>query len=124
MKPGPSRQHFYHFDSPSLDPLFTIKVGQFSSIPWLRFTSIEHRVFRFKSADIPSVSWGKFSPEATGKLLVTFSVQADQGFVDAYHIYHLGEKLREEIERGSSLVNVNPRPRPLTSLASRARSER
>ncbi len=31
MKPGPSRQHFYHFDSPSLDPLFTIKVGQFLS---------------------------------------------------------------------------------------------
>ncbi len=68
-----------------------------TSIPWLRFTSIEHPVFKFKSADIPSVSWGKFTVSGEGKLLVPFSVQAHHGFVDGYHIHLLGETLREEI---------------------------
>ncbi len=68
-----------------------------TSIPWLRFTSIEHPVFRMRSADIPSVSWGKFCEGAPGKLLIPFSVQAHHGFVDAYHIHQLGECLKANL---------------------------
>lgn len=69
-----------------------------TSIPWLKFTSIEHPVFKFKSADIPGLAWGKFSDGAAGKLLIPFSVQAHHGFVDGFHIHLLGEKIKAEIQ--------------------------
>ena len=67
-----------------------------TSIPWLDFTSIQHPVFKFKSADIPSIAWGKFK-KIDGKIVVSLSVQAHHGFVDGYHIHELGETLREQI---------------------------
>lgn len=74
-----------------------------TSIPWLDFTSIQHPVFKFKSADIPSIAWGKFTRESDGKISMPFSVQAHHGFVDGYHIHLLAEALKEEIEKGISL---------------------
>lgn len=68
-----------------------------TSLPWMKFTSIEHPVYRMKSADIPSVAWGKFTEIPNGKFLVPFSVQAHHGFVDGHHIYLLGETLRRRI---------------------------
>lgn len=68
-----------------------------TSIPWLRFTSIEHPVFRLKSADIPSISWGKFTPSGDNKLQIPFSVQAHHGFVDAFHIHQLAEAIAVKI---------------------------
>lgn len=67
-----------------------------TSLPWLKFTSIEHPVFRFKSADIPAVAWGRFT-KSNGKILVPFSVQAHHGFVDGYHMHLLGEKIKAVI---------------------------
>ncbi len=64
-----------------------------TSIPWLRFTSIEHPVYKFKSADIPSISWGKFTTDDKGTLKIPFSVQAHHGFVDAFHIHQLAETI-------------------------------
>jgi chloramphenicol O-acetyltransferase type A len=69
-----------------------------TSLPWLRFTSIQHPVYRFKSADIPSIAWGKFIDAEDGKILVPFSVQAHHGFVDGYHIHLLGETLKNTLE--------------------------
>lgn len=68
-----------------------------TSLPWLDFTSIQHPVFKFKSADIPSVAWGKFSPDGNGKINFPLSVQVHHGFVDGYHIHLLGESLKNEI---------------------------
>jgi len=64
-----------------------------TSIPWMKFTSIQHPVFKFKSADIPSIAWGRFDETKKGMLSIPFSVQAHHGFVDAYHIYELTQKL-------------------------------
>lgn len=75
-------------------------------LPWLKFTSIEHPVFRFKSADIPSIAWGKFTPAADGKLLVPFAVQAHHGFVDGFHIHLLGESVKKTIS--GLLAGSNP----------------
>lgn len=69
-----------------------------TSLPWFRFTSIQHPVFKFKSADIPSIAWGKFIPTDKNKLLIPFSVQAHHGFVDGYHIHLLGELISEKID--------------------------
>ncbi len=73
-----------------------------TSLPWLRFTSIEHPVYRFKSADIPSISWGKFSADQKGLLRIPFSVQAHHGFVDGHHIHLLGQTLRKWIQHTST----------------------
>lgn len=67
-----------------------------TSIPWLDFTSIQHPVYQFKSADIPSIAWGKFVKTGDG-IKVSLSVQAHHGFVDGYHIHELGEALRQTI---------------------------
>lgn len=68
-----------------------------TSIPWLDFTSIQHPVAKFESADIPSIAWGKFRSEANGKLMMPFSVQAHHGFVDGYHIHLLAQEISREI---------------------------
>lgn len=66
-------------------------------IPWLAFTSIQHPLADASTQDIPSFAWGKFSAAADGELLLPFSVQAHHGFVDGFHIYQLGERIRAEL---------------------------
>ena len=72
-----------------------------TSIPWLDFTSIEHPVFKFKSADIPSIAWGKFNKIPNG-ISFSFAVQAHHGFVDGYHIHLLGETIRKNLNKSMS----------------------
>jgi chloramphenicol O-acetyltransferase type A len=67
-----------------------------TSIPWLDFTSIQHPVYQWKSADIPSIAWGKFK-QSNDEISMPFSVQAHHGFVDAYHIYQLASLLQKKI---------------------------
>lgn len=69
-----------------------------TSIPWLDFTSIQHPVMKFKSADIPSIAWGKFKESGSGKITMPFSVQAHHGFVDGYHIHLLAEEISNQIK--------------------------
>ena len=69
-----------------------------TSIPWLDFSSIQHPVFKFKSADIPSMAWGKFENGSNGRITMPFSVQAHHGFVDGYHIHLLAEGIKKQLE--------------------------
>jgi chloramphenicol O-acetyltransferase type A len=69
-----------------------------TSLPWLDFTSIQHPVYKFKSADIPSLAWGKFTTEGNGELTMSFSVQAHHGFVDGFHIHQLAEEITNQIK--------------------------
>ena len=69
-----------------------------TSIPWLKLNSIEHPVYKYRSADIPSIAWGKFTNSLDSKLIIPLSVQAHHGFVDAYHIHLLAELLKKKIE--------------------------
>ena len=69
-----------------------------TSIPWLDFTSIQHPVHKFKSADIPSIAWGKFKANGDDSLTMPFSVQAHHGFVDGYHIHLLAGEISDQIK--------------------------
>lgn len=69
-----------------------------TSIPWLDFTSIQHPVFKFKSSDIPSVAWGKFTPKENNKMTFPLSLQAHHGFVDGFHIHEFSKTLSETIK--------------------------
>lgn len=68
-----------------------------TSIPWLRLTAIEHPAYKYKSADIPSIAWGKFISLSDQQLLIPLSIQAHHGFVDAFHIHQLAETLKAKI---------------------------
>ncbi|MCM2351760.1 MAG: CatA-like O-acetyltransferase [Bacteriovoracaceae bacterium] len=70
-----------------------------TSIPWLDFTSIQHPVKKYKSADIPSIAWGKFKSLDNGRLTMPFSVQAHHGFVDGFHIHQLAEAIAHSIDQ-------------------------
>lgn len=74
-----------------------------TSIPWLDFTSIQHPTAKFKSADIPSLAWGKFRSNGEGEMSMPFSVQAHHGFVDGYHIHLLAQEVAAEVERLMSI---------------------
>lgn len=66
-------------------------------IPWIDFTSIQHPVRVYKSADIPSIAWGKMTETGKNTLIMPFSIQAHHGFVDGHHIHLLGEEIRKTI---------------------------
>lgn len=68
-----------------------------TSLPWIDFTSIQHPVGKFKSADVPSLAWGKFTTLPDEKISMPFSVQAHHGFVDGYHIHLLSEEIKKVI---------------------------
>jgi chloramphenicol O-acetyltransferase type A len=69
-----------------------------TSLPWLDFTSIQHPVYKYKSADIPSIAWGMFRSEANQELSMSFSIQAHHGFVDGYHFHLLAEEIKNQIK--------------------------
>ena len=66
-------------------------------IPWLDFTSIQHPVYKAKSADIPSIAWGKFTKTNDG-ITFPFSVQAHHGFIDGLHIHRLAQSIQRVIK--------------------------
>lgn len=69
-----------------------------TSMPWLQLNSIQHPVFEYKSYDIPSLAWGRFSDaRQDGKMTLPFSVQAHHGFVDGYHVHLLAEAIAARI---------------------------
>ena len=70
-----------------------------TSIPWLEFTSIQHPVRKFSSADIPSIAWGKFKSTGNGTIQMPFSVQAHHGFVDGHHVHLLAAELEKNLKQ-------------------------
>jgi len=85
--------------SEGLSPLDHKRNVYITCMPWLQLSAIEHPIFLHKTADIPSLAWGKFGAERDGMMSLPFSVQAHHGFADGYHIYQLGEAIKERIAR-------------------------
>lgn len=67
-----------------------------TSIPWMRFTSIQHPVFDLAKVHVPSFAFGKFHIEQ-GKIRFPFSVQAHHGFVDGLHMHQLEVALKNQL---------------------------
>ncbi|MFB9242829.1 hypothetical protein IV454_20870 [Massilia antarctica] len=66
-------------------------------MPWLDMRAIEHPIFCHRSADIPSLAWGKFSAPAGESMTVPLSVQAHHGFVDGYHVHVLAQAIARRV---------------------------
>lgn len=56
----------------------------FTTLPWLRFSSLSHPRIFSKNQSIPKISTGKLTEE-NGKLMMPVAVHAHHGLVDGYH---------------------------------------
>lgn len=73
-------------------------VIEFSSIPWVDFTSLSHaRSFSYKNSS-PKISFGKLN-EKDGKLVMPVSVHVHHGICDGYHVGLFYLYFQEELNR-------------------------
>lgn len=73
-------------------------VIQFSSIPWINFTSLSHaRSFSYKDSS-PKISFGKLT-EKDGRFLMPISVHVHHGLMDGYHVGLFYEYFQEEMNK-------------------------
>jgi chloramphenicol O-acetyltransferase type A len=72
-----------------------------TSLPWLDFTSIQHPVGNYQSADVPCIAWGKFKEDGE-KIFLPLSIQVHHGLADGLHISEFSQDLfrtvKEQIE--------------------------
>lgn len=72
-----------------------------TSLPWMKFSFIQHPVFNLKKNHIPSFAFGKF--DIQGEVLkFSFAVQAHHGFVDGFHMHQLEVALKKNLREGLS----------------------
>lgn len=69
---------------------------QFSSLPWIEFTSLSHaRSFSYRDSS-PKISFGKLT-EKEGKMIMPVSVHVHHGLADGYHVGLFYEYFQEEM---------------------------
>jgi chloramphenicol O-acetyltransferase type A len=67
-------------------------VVHFSTLPWIRFTSVSHPHSSTDATGIPRISFGKLSPDA-GRWMLPLSVEVHHGLVDGVHVGRMLERL-------------------------------
>jgi chloramphenicol O-acetyltransferase type A len=73
-----------------------------TTLPWMKFTSIQHPIFDPRRVHIPSFAFGAF--EVLGpEISFPFSVQAHHGFVDGYHLHLLDLAMKKNLSDFSSV---------------------
>jgi len=73
-----------------------------TTLPWMKFTSIQHPIFDPQRVHIPSFAFGAF--ESVGaEISFPFSVQAHHGFVDGYHLHLLDLEMKKNLSDFSSV---------------------
>lgn len=83
---------------PPIDLPVYENVIEFSSIPWVDFTSLSHaRSYRYKSSN-PKVSFGKLT-ENEGVLSMSVSLHVHHGLMDGYHTGLFFQYFQEEMNR-------------------------
>lgn len=72
-------------------------VIHYSSIPWLKFTSITHaRAFSYPDS-IPKITFGKASVD-NGKMEMPVSISGHHGLMDGYHVALYVEKFQKYLD--------------------------
>ncbi len=73
-----------------------------TTLPWMKFTSIQHPIFDPHRVHIPSFAFGAFE-ESQGQICFPFSVQVHHGFVDGYHLHLLEVEMKKNLSDFSSV---------------------
>jgi chloramphenicol O-acetyltransferase type A len=72
-------------------------VVHFSSIPWIKFTSLTHaRAFSYPDS-IPKISFGMASDEG-GKMLMPVSIHGHHGLMDGWHVAQFVERFQKNMD--------------------------
>jgi chloramphenicol O-acetyltransferase type A len=73
-------------------------VIHYSSMPWLRFTSVSHaRAFSFKDS-IPKITFGKMT-EAGGLRTMPVSVHVHHALMDGFHVAQYLERFQQALDK-------------------------
>lgn len=67
-----------------------------SALPWLHYTSLIQPVAGGDESN-PRITWGKFTADAQGRLMLPVSVLAHHALVDGLHLGHFYAGLEQEI---------------------------
>jgi chloramphenicol O-acetyltransferase type A len=70
----------------------TTDVVHFSTLPWIRFTSLSHPQGLADHTGIPKISFGKLSRDA-GRFMLPLSVEVHHALVDGVHVGRMVEQL-------------------------------
>lgn len=68
-----------------------------SSLPWIRFTGIDHSMSLKRNDAIPRITWGRFAEEG-GHTLVPYNICVNHMFVDGLHVGRFFEALQSAID--------------------------
>ena len=67
-----------------------------SALPWLHYTALLQPVAGGDESN-PRITWGKFAPDAQGRLMLPVSVLAHHALVDGLHLGRFYTGLEREI---------------------------
>ncbi len=67
-------------------------------IPWVKYTHFVRTFEDPRTDTIPRLSWGKFEPDARGRLMMPFSVQVHHALVDGYHVGMYFQRIQEKLD--------------------------
>lgn len=73
-------------------------VAFLSCQPWLDFTAFDNPVFEADDC-IPRVTWGRYTPEVTGRWAMAVALQVHHGLVDGVHVAQFFRALQEAANR-------------------------
>jgi chloramphenicol O-acetyltransferase type A len=73
-------------------------VAFLSCQPWVDFTSFDNPVFASDDC-VPRVTWGRYTPEVTGRWTMPVALQVHHGLVDGLHVAQFFRALQEAAHR-------------------------
>lgn len=73
-------------------------VAFLSCQPWLDFTAFDNPVFEGDDS-IPRITWGRYTPEVTGRWTMPVALQVHHGLVDGIHVAQFFAAMQEAANR-------------------------
>lgn len=74
-------------------------VAFLSCQPWLDFTAFDNPVFESDDS-VPRITWGRYTPEVTGRWTMPVALQVHHGLVDGLHVAEFFKVMQEAADRG------------------------
>ena len=76
-----------------------------TSLPWIKFTSMQHPVQLSRNDSIPRLSWGRFT-QKKDQWWMPYSFQVHHGLADGYHAGIFYDTFQEVLSRPESYLTI------------------
>jgi len=87
-------------DDPDRDDFLYI-----TSLPWIKFTSVQHPVHIRRDDSMPRLSWGRFT-QRHDRWWMPYSFQVHHGLADGYHAGVFFDTLQEMFQKPESYLSL------------------